>query len=283
MALARHYNKLFPARRNNGKGAGFRRVLRDVAPSLVVLFAAGLLIWRGVENLDYKWRWGRIPRYFLREENGEWIAGPLLEGLMLTLHISALAALGALAFGLLAVGASFCRMRSLNLLAHCYTALMRGTPLLVQLYLFYFMFGNVFGLGRTASGVLALALFEGAFAAEIIRAGVASVPRGQIEAALSLNLRPLEKWRRVILPQAMPLMLPPLANLCVSLIKHSSIVTVIALGDLTNNARNLATETFLTFEIWFAVGALYMLLCLPAARFIAFAERRMARKRMPQQ
>ena len=283
MALARYYNKLFSARRKSGSCGGFCRVLYDIAPSAIVLFVAGFLVWRGVENLDYKWRWRRIPQYFLREENGEWISGPLLEGLAVTLQISALAAVGALVFGLCAVGASFCQMRSFNLLARCYTALMRGTPLLVQLYLFYFMFGNVFGLGRLSSGVLALALFEGAFAAEIIRAGVASVPRGQVEAALSLNLRPFDRWRRVILPQAMPLILPPLANLCVSLIKHSSIVTVIALGDLTNNARNLATETFFTFEIWFTVGALYMLLCLPAARFIAFAERKMLRKRMPQQ
>lgn len=245
------------------------------------MFAAGLLAWRGIDSLDYKWRWRRIPNYFLREENGEWLAGPLLEGLAVTLQISALAALAALAFGLCAVGASFCRLRSLNLLARGYAALMRGTPLLVQLYLFYFMFGNIFGLGRMASGVLALALFEGAFAAEIIRAGVASVARGQVEAALSLNLRPMDRWRRVILPQAAPLILPPLANLCVSLIKHSSIVTVIALGDLTNNARNLATETFFTFEIWFTVGGLYVLLCLPAARLVAFAEGRMLRRWMP--
>lgn len=259
-----------------------RGALRDIAPSAAVLFVVGFLIWRGVDGMDYKWRWRRIPRYFLREENGEWMAGTLLEGLAVTLQISALAALGAFAFGLCAVGASFCRMRSLNILARCYTALMRGTPLLVQLYLFYFMFGNILGLGRMASGVLALALFEGAFAAEIIRAGVAAVPRGQIESALSLNLRPLDRWRRVILPQAAPLILPPLANLAVSLIKHSSIVTVIALGDLTNNARNLATETFLTFEIWFAVGGLYVLLCFPAARLVAFAERKMLRRWMPQ-
>ena len=247
------------------------------------MFAVGALVWRGVENLDYKWRWHRIPGYFLRREDGEWIVGPLLEGLALTLQISALAALGALAFGVCAVGASFCNVRSLNIVARCYTALMRGTPLLVQLYLFYFMFGNIFGLGRMSSGVLALALFEGAFAAEIIRAGVAAVPRGQTEAALVLNLRPAARWRRVILPQAAPLILPPLANLCVSLIKHSSIVTVIALGDLTNNARNLATATFYTFEIWFTVGALYVLLCLPAARLVAFAERKMLRRWMPQQ
>ncbi len=259
-----------------------RGALGDIVPSAVVLFIVGFLVWRGVDNLEYKWRWRRIPGYFLREEEGEWIAGPLLEGLALTLQISALAALGALAFGVCAVGASFCRMRSLRMLARCYTALMRGTPLLVQLYLFYFMFGNILGLERLAAGVLALALFEGAFAAEIIRAGVAAVPRGQVEAALSLNLRPADKWLRVILPQAAPLVLPPLANLCVSLIKHSSIVTVIALGDLTNNARNLATETFLTFEIWFSVGALYVLLCFPAARLVAFAERKMLRRWMPQ-
>ena len=254
---------------------GARRQWRDVLPSALVVVAAAALVWQGVAALEYKWRWRRIPAYFLREDNGEWVSGPLLDGLLMTLQISALGALGAMVFGVCAVFAMLCNVRSLNLIARFYTGLMRGTPLLVQLYLFYFMFGNVFGLGRTASGVLVLALFEGAFAAEIIRAGIAAVPRGQTEAALALNLRPFAKWRRVLLPQAAPVILPPLANLCVSLIKHSSIVTVIAVNDLTNNARNLATETFLTFEIWFAVGAVYVLLCFPAARAVAFVERRM--------
>lgn len=279
MALNRHYN-MHPAARRKAKGA--RALLGDAAPSALVLFVVGWLVWRGVDGLDYKWRWRRIPGYFLREVDGEWIAGPLLQGLMVTLQISALAALGALAFGLCAVALSFCRLRSLNWLARCYTALMRGTPLLVQLYLFYFMFGSIFGFGQMTSGVLALALFEGAFAAEIIRAGVFAVPRGQVEAAMALNLRTTDRWRRVILPQAAPLILPPLANLCVSLIKHSSIVTVISLGDLTNSARDLADETYLTFEIWLAVGAVYVLLCFPAARFVAFAERKMLRRWFPQ-
>ena len=135
-------------------------------------------------------------------------------------NIPQAAALGALAFGVCAVARSFCNVRSLNIVARCYTALMRGTPLLVQLYLFYFMFGNIFGLGRMSSGVLALALFEGAFAAEIIRAGVAAVPRGQTEAALVLNLRPAARWRRVILPQAAPLILPPLARIAYQTFLH---------------------------------------------------------------
>ena len=243
-----------------------------------VLSGVGWLIWHGASALDYQWRWGRLPRYFLRQTTDGWAAGPLLEGLGMTMQLSVVAGLAAVVIGgLTAIGAAG-RMPSLRLLLRGYVNVMRGTPLLVQLYLLYFMLGGVLNTDRFVTGALVLALFEGAFAAEIFRAGIASVPHGQTEAAAALGLRAPTRWRLIVLPQALPLMLPPLANLFVSLIKHSSIVTIIAIADLTDTARNLAAETFLTFEIWLTVGAMYVMICFPLARLISSWEARLRQR-----
>lgn len=228
--------------------------------------------------LEYPWRWGRIPRYFWQQVGGEWVAGPLLKGLLTTLQLSAVTAVAATVIGLLTVAAATGNMPSLRLLARGYVNLMRGTPLLVQLYLLYFMFGNVLDFEQFTAGVVSLALFEGAFAAEIIRAGIAAVPIGQSESAAALGMNKLLRWQRVVMPQALPLILPPLANLFVSLIKHSSIVTIIAIAELTDSARNLISDSFLIFEIWLTVGAMYVAVCLPLARIIAAWENRLRQR-----
>lgn len=245
---------------------------------MLMTAAVAALLWRGVAALEYNWRWGRIPRYFLRQVDGEWIIGPLLDGLWLTLQLSFVAGIVAVIFGMCAAAAMLGRLPSLRLLARGYVMLMRGTPLLVQLYLLYFMFGNALAFDRFFAGALSLALFEGAFAAEIIRGGIIAVPRGQNEAAAALGMPRLVRWHKVLLPQALPLILPPTANLFVSLIKHSSIVTIIAIADLTDAARNIISETFLTFEIWLTVGAMYVVVCLPLARAIAAWERRLRQR-----
>lgn len=252
---------------------------RGAIVNVGVIVGVLALIWSGAQSLDYNWRWGRIPRYFFRNTSDGWVPGPLMDGLMTTLQISFFSGIVAVILGVLAAACLLGRMPSLRLLARGYVTLMRGTPLLVQLYLLYFMFGNVLQLDRFIAGALSLAMFEGAFAAEIIRSGIAVVPRGQNEAASALGMTRLMRWRLVLLPQAMPLILPPLANLFVSLIKHSSIVTIIAISDLTDEARNLISETFLTFEIWLVVGAVYVAVCLPPARAIAAWERRLRRQR----
>ena len=241
----------------------------------MALSGAAALVWRGAASLEYDWRWARLPRYFFHKTGGEWRAGPLAEGFITTLQISAAAAVFTVVLGLFFAAAAVSRTPVLRLLSRGYVNLMRGTPLLVQLYLLYFMFGNALAFDRFWAGALALAMFEGAFAAEILRAGIAAVPSGQNESAAALGMRGFHRWRFIILPQALPLALPPLANLCVSLIKHSSIVTVIAVADLTDAGRNLISETYLVFEIWLAVGALYILVCLPPARAIAAWERRL--------
>ena len=172
-----------------------------------------------------------------------------MQGLFVTLQISALAFLATLAAGLVAALLRLSGSPVGRALARCYIEVTRNTPLLVQLYVFYFVLAPILGIGRMTTGVLALGLFEGAFAAEIIRAGIQAVPAGQAEAAASLGLT---QW------QAMRLVVPPLASLMISLVKHSAIVSAIAIFDLANEARNVISDTFMTFEIWLTVAGMYL-------------------------
>lgn len=249
--------------------------------SLLALAATAAILYHGVTAMDYQWRWTRVPRYFFHQRDGEWTAGILTRGLIVTLKLSLLAGLLATLIGVIAAAARLFPMASLRAAAWTYIQFMRCTPLLVQLYLLYFMFGNVLGMDRFWAGVAALAAFEGAFAAEILRAGYLSVPQAQADAANALGLARATRWRLVIAPQALPLILPPLANLFINLFKHSSIVTIIAVADLTDAARNVVSETFLAFEIWITIGGVYVAVCLPLAWLTHRWEARLTRHIRP--
>lgn len=241
-----------------------------------------LVVWlvlRGATAMGYSWQWYRVPPYFARFIDGELIWGPLALGLVETVRISALSLVLALLAGLAAALLRLSASAVGRAMAIGYVELIRNTPLLVQLYIAYFVLAPVLGLDRWWTGVLCLALFEGAFAAEIFRAGIAAVPRGQGEAAASLGLGGWDTQRYVILPQAVRLMLPPLANLAVSLVKHSAIVSVIAVVELTTEARNIISDTYMSFEIWFTVAGLYLLLTATLSLLAGQLERRLVERR----
>ena len=224
----------------------------------VLLFAlCALLLYQGVVALDYNWQWHRIWRYFIRVRADGWEAGPLLSGLAVTMKLSALALLLAVAGGLALAAMQESGMRSLRGLARSFIEAIRCTPQLVQLYILYFMFSSMLGMSAFLAGVISLGVFEAVFAAEIFRSGYRACPRGQGEAARSLGLGPLATARLVVFPQILPLILPALANLLVNLIKHSAIVTVIAVPDMTDIARNLIADTFLVLELWLAIAVVY--------------------------
>ncbi len=239
------------------------------------LLAAGV-VWflaRGTERLGYHWQWYRIPGLLLGSEEGRITAGPLLQGLAVTLHITAVSLVLATAFGLVA---AFFRLSSSVLaraLARGYLELIRNTPLLVQLFFVYFVIAPVVGMDRFVSAVLALSLFEGAYASEIFRAGIVSIHRGQWEAAFSLGMSVPQTYRHVVLPQAIRRILPPLTSQAISLIKDSALVSTIAVYDLTMQGQSLAAETFLVFELWFTVAAIYLVLTLS----LSFGVNRMER------
>ncbi|WP_447755970.1 amino acid ABC transporter permease [Pseudomonas nicosulfuronedens] len=204
-----------------------------------------------------------------------WAAGPLAWGLWTTVWISFVSG----AFGLLiGLFTGLCRLSknpTLHDLSTLYVELVRGTPLLVQIFIFYFFIGTVLNLSREFAGVAALALFTGAYVAEIVRAGVQSIARGQDEAARSLGLNAAQSMRHVILPQAFKRVLPPLAGQFISLVKDTSLVSVIAITELTKSGREAITTSFSTFEIWFCVAALYLVINLPLSHIAGRLERRL--------
>jgi len=242
---------------------------------VLILGGAAWVVVRGASAMPYRWQWDRIPPFLLKSFGGALYPGPLLRGLLVTIEISFWAMLVALAAGLLAALLRLSTSLVGGWLARAYVELIRNTPLLVQLYLFYFVLGPILGIERELTAVLCLGLFEGAFAAEIIRAGILAVPRSQGEAARSLGLRDGPTYRFIILPQALRIVLPPLASLAVSTIKHSAIISVIAVFDLTNEGRSIIADTFLTFEVWLTVAGLYLVLTVSLSTAVSLLERRL--------
>jgi polar amino acid transport system permease protein len=232
----------------------------DLAKFALVAAVAVWLVVRGAQGLGYNWQWYRIPRYLFFFEDGRLILGPLLEGLFLTLKITALSLVLAFAIGLITALLRLSHSFVGRLLARAYLELIRNTPLLIQIFFIYFVVSPVLDMGAFTSAVLALSLFEGAYGSEIIRAGILSIPKGQWEAAHSLGLGRYHTYRRVVLPQALRQITPPLTSQAISLIKDSALVSTIAIYELTLQGQAIIAQTFLTFEVWFTVAAIYLML-----------------------
>ncbi|MCC3796350.1 amino acid ABC transporter permease [Vibrio parahaemolyticus] len=255
------------------------RVIKPVLQALLqmmLLFIA--IVWvldSGADAMGYQWQWERVPDYIAFYEDGEWWPAELIDGLLVTLNISAISLFFTLALGLVTALLRLGDSEVGNVIGTTYVEVIRNTPLLVQIYLLYFVFGPVIGLDRFSTAVLALSLFQGAYTAEIFRAGLNSIPKGQFEAAQTLGLSPFYTYKDVILPQVLQRTLPPLTNEVVSLIKNSSIVSVMAIFDLTTQARNIVSETAMPFEIWFTVAAIYLALTLSLSGLSAWLEHKL--------
>jgi len=245
--------------------------------TLQFLLLMGLLLWfavQGAQGMGYEWKWDRVPRYLYRVIDGELIWGPLMKGAFVTLDIAWKAGLLALVFGL---GAALLRMsRSIvgPALAGIYVEIIRNTPILVQVLITYFIIAAILDIPRLWAGILCLALYEGAFAAEIIRGAIMAVRKGQREAGQSLGFSGFYLYRDIILPQAVPLMLPPLGGVLVNLVKHSAIVSVIAVFDLTTEARTVVADTFMAFEIWLTAAAMYLVMTITLTLAVSWLEKR---------
>ncbi|MCG9642350.1 amino acid ABC transporter permease [Vibrio sp. Isolate34] len=257
-------------------------LLKIVKPALsalvqIVVLAAAV-IWildSGAQAMGYSWQWERVPDYIAFYEDGEWWPAELMEGLLVTINISLISLVATLAIGLTTALLRNSHSVVGRTLATSYVELIRNTPLLVQIYLLYFVFGPVLGLDRFSTAVLALALFQGAYTAEIFRAGLNGIAKGQFEAAQSLGLSKTYTYWDVILPQVIQRTLPPLTNEVISLIKNSSIVSVMAIFDLTTEARNIVSETAMPFEIWFSVAIIYLALTLSLSAVAAWLEHKL--------
>ncbi|MDY0264783.1 MAG: amino acid ABC transporter permease [Sulfurospirillum cavolei] len=184
-------------------------------------------------------------------------AGPLIEGLIVTLEVSALAAILAFAIGALLAFMRISDLQFLKDIATVYIAIIRGTPLLVQIFIFYFIIATIFELERFLAGAVSLGLFFGAYIAEVLRGAIQSIDKGQYEAAKSLGMNYTQTMIYIIMPQALKRALPTLVGEMIALVKDSSLVSVISITDLTKVGREIVANTFSPFETWLIVAAVY--------------------------
>lgn len=185
-------------------------------------------------------------------------AGPILNGLWVTLKISFFAAILTFVIGIVVAMMKLSSLVFLRDIASVYITIVRGTPLLVQIFLFYFIVANIFELDRFIAGVLSLGIFFGAYMAEILRGAIQSIDKGQLEAANSLGISKYQAMRYIILPQAFKRALPTLVGEMIALIKDSSLVSVISITDLTKVGKEIVANTFSPFETWIVVAILYL-------------------------
>jgi polar amino acid transport system permease protein len=236
-----------------------------------------LIIWlmsMSTARLGYFWQWYRVPKYLFQIRDGRLIAGRLIQGLFFTFRISGVSLVLAFAVGLASALIRLSGSFMGRILSRVYLETIRNTPLIVQIYLMYFVIGPILGMGRFGSAVLALTLFEGAYMSEIFRAGITSLHKGQWEAAHSLGLSTFYTYRDVILPQAIRRILPPLTSEVISLIKNSALVSIVSLSDLALNAKIIAADTFLTFEIWFTAAGIYLVVTVALSTLAYHLEKR---------
>ena len=201
----------------------------------------------------------------------------MVAGLRMTVKISALSIFFGTLMGLAGALAKVSRLRLLRALAIVYVEWIRNTPLLIQIMFIYFGLGVFIPFSPLTASVFALSFFSGAYITEIIRAGIQSIQKGQREAAASLGMTDRQAMFLVILPQAIRRILPPLVGQFISLTKDSSLVSVIAVSELTYVAKNIVTVTFRAFEVWLAIAGFYFVLSFVLSYSVRSLEYRLAR------
>ena len=268
-----------------------RITLLDAAILAALAGVFGYIAFKAATGLNYHWNWQILPQFLARfdQKSGSWVPGLLTRGLFTTIRLSVWSGLLAIVLGifigLFRVSPSLFKRQT----GAVYVGLIRNTPPLVLIFVFYFFVGDqimtllgvehvIYGLSdgaretlswffgpmnrfpRFLSALITLALFEAAYIAEIVRAGIASIEPGQWEASASTGMSRVKTLIHVILPQALQRMLPALAGQFISIIKDSAIVSVISIEELTFQAQQLMTTTYRSFEIWTLVLAMYFAL-----------------------
>jgi len=315
-----------------------------VAVFFVMMFGLLGLMYYSATNIDYVWRWYRIPQYFISNEtievrsevqgevvsitdksglstieikddysdisevytvptdavlisDGDFISmgdvlgsfkevrpGIMLLGLWITLKVSIISIIVGIFIGLIGGLARISDNPALKWSSITYIELIRGSPLLVQIFIWYFVLGTLINSMLTKHGlpqvpplwfgVAALSTFTGAYVAEMVRAGIQSIDKGQTEAARSLGMTYSQAMRHIIMPQALRRILPPLAGQFISLIKDSSLLGIIAIRELTKATREVVTSSLQPFELWFICALLYLILTFSLSMFAQYLERK---------
>ena len=200
----------------------------------------------------------------------------LLVGAGVTIQITVLSTAIGFVIGLIVGVARISHVRLLRMLAEVYVEFFRGTPLLVQIFLFYFALPVLTGqrIDPFIAAISACGINSGAYVAEIFRAGIQSVDEGQMEAGRSLGMTWLQTMRYIIVPQAFKRVIPPLGNEFIAMLKDSSLVSVIGFEELTRRGQLIIAKTYGSFEIWLSVAVIYLVMTLTISRFVAYLERR---------
>jgi polar amino acid transport system permease protein len=200
----------------------------------------------------------------------------LLKGLQVTLYIFLIAIILGFLIGLVIALLRLAPLKVLKWIAKAYVDAIRGTPFIVQLFFIYFGLNSleIVSLNSTTAGIITVAINAGAYFAEIIRAGIQSIDKGQTEAARSIGFTGAQTMRYIILPQAFRRMLPTITNQSIISLKDTSLLSVIGIADLTQQGQIQASATFEAFKIWLAVGVIYFIIIYLLTLLANFVERR---------
>ncbi|MBD5780556.1 amino acid ABC transporter permease [Pelagicoccus sp. NFK12] len=233
-----------------------------LALSLVCLLALAAFA-----SLEYHWNWSAVFNYKKK----------FIDGWLLTIQISSASLVVACLIGGLSALAARSRILPLRYLFKLYVEGTRGTPLLVQILLIFYVFADAAHLeNRYVVGVLVLSLFSGAYVSEIFRAGIESIGSSQLLSAKAIGFTPYQTFRYIIFPQALRRSLPALAGQFANLIKDSSLLSIIAIEEFTLNAQEVNTSTLSTFESFFPLAVGYLILTLPIFYLSRHLERKLA-------
>lgn len=200
----------------------------------------------------------------------------LLMGAGVTIQITALSVGFGLLIGMFVGMARLAKLAPLRLASTIYVDFIRGTPLLVQIFIIYFALPIVIGMrvDPFIAAITACSINSGAYVAEIFRAGIQSIDKGQMEAGRSLGMSWAQTMRYIILPQAFKRIIPPLGNEFIAMLKDSSLVSVIGFEELTRRGQLIIARTYGSFEIWLTVAFIYLIMTLTISRLVAYLERR---------
>lgn len=283
---------------------------QDAALLMIIAITIGYLIYRIKIGLHYQWNWAAMPQYLIRYDNetGKWTANVLIKGLLTTIRLSIWATIMALFIGFVMGVFRVSTRLFRRMISKTYVELIRNTPPLVLIFIFYYFVSQqimpVIGVdefirsrsdqtqafleilfapperfSQFISAVVTLAILESAYITEIVRSGIQSIPKEQWEASSALGFTRGQQLWHVIFPQAIQIMIPPLAGQLVSTIKDSAIVSIISVQELTFQGMELMAATYLTFECWITITVLYLLLTFSLSMLSSFIETQLRRKR----
>lgn len=285
--------------------------LLDVIIISAVILAVVYFGYMVQTSFEYEWDWKSIPQYFIikNSETGNWQINILLQGLITTIKISIWSTIIAIFigvfFGLFRVSHRLFR----RLVSITYISLIRNLPPLIVVFIFYFFVGDqlmraigleeyIYSLSSETLAILSiftttpdyfssfvaavvtLGIYEGAYVAEIIRAGVEAIDKGQWEASAALGMTRRQQLRYIIFPQSLQVVIPPMGGQFISTIKDSAIVSIIAIPELTFQGMELMSATYMTFEIWITITIMYFILTFACSSLFRFLERKYANKSM---